>query len=65
MRQRYLLPLLFLSLLSAFSCSKKTGQDQAQTTTQAEGEEIDPYQNLVFNFDEPVVPASQVNRWST
>jgi uncharacterized protein YfaS (alpha-2-macroglobulin family) len=65
MRQRTLLPLLFLSLLSAFSCSKKSEQDQAQTTTQVEGEEIDPYQNLVFNFDEPVVPASQINHWDT
>jgi uncharacterized protein YfaS (alpha-2-macroglobulin family) len=65
MRQRYLLPLLFSTLISVFSCSKKAEQDQAQTTTQAEGEEIDPYQNLVFNFDEPVVPASQANRWDT
>ncbi|MVN77934.1 alpha-2-macroglobulin family protein [Hymenobacter sp. HMF4947] len=65
MRQRCLLPLLFLSLLSAFSCSKKTDQNQAAAASQAAGEEIDPYQNLVFTFEEPVVPASQVNHWDT
>ena len=66
MRHRRLLPLLFLSLLTTFSCSKKTDQEQTQTTTnQAEGEEIDPTQNLTFAFDEPVVPAGQNARWDT
>jgi uncharacterized protein YfaS (alpha-2-macroglobulin family) len=65
MRQRYLLPLLFLALTANFSCSKKASQEQADAATQAVGEEIDPTQNLVFSFDEPVVPASQAGRWDT
>jgi uncharacterized protein YfaS (alpha-2-macroglobulin family) len=65
MRQRYLLPLLFLALTATFSCSKKASQEQAEAATQAAGEEIDPTQNLVFSFDEPVVPASQAGRWDT
>ncbi|MDJ0365118.1 MG2 domain-containing protein [Hymenobacter sp. H14-R3] len=65
MRQRRLLPLLLLALLATFSCSKKDAQTQADAQAQAAGEEIDPYQNLVFSFDEPVVNASQVNRWDT
>ncbi|TDN37534.1 alpha-2-macroglobulin family protein [Hymenobacter sp. UV11] len=63
-RQR-LLPLLFLALLATFSCSKKDGQSQADAAAQAAGDEIDPYQNLVFSFDEPVVPAGQAGRWDT
>ncbi|MGI4737098.1 MAG: alpha-2-macroglobulin family protein [Janthinobacterium lividum] len=61
------LPLLLaLLLITTFSCSKKTNQEQASAaTSQAAGEEIDPYQNLVFSFDEPVVPASQGSRWDT
>jgi uncharacterized protein YfaS (alpha-2-macroglobulin family) len=65
MRQRYLLPLLFLAFSATFSCSKKASQEQASAATQAAGEEIDPTQNLVFSFDEPVVPASQAGRWDT
>ena len=65
MHQPRLLPLLFLALLATFSCTKKDDQNQADTATQAAGEEIDPYQNLVFNFDEPVVPAGQSSRWDT
>ncbi|GAA4508581.1 alpha-2-macroglobulin [Hymenobacter ginsengisoli] len=66
MRQRYLLPLLFLALTATFSCSKNTSQDQADAATaQAAGEEIDPSQNLVFSFDEPVVAATQAGRWDT
>jgi len=64
MRQRPLL-LLLLALVTTFSCSKKTGQEQADAAAQAAGEEIDPTQNLVFSFDEPVVPASQAGRWDT
>jgi uncharacterized protein YfaS (alpha-2-macroglobulin family) len=63
-RQR-LLPLLFPVLFATFSCSKKDAQTLADTAAQAAGEEIDPYQNLVFNFDEPVVPAGQAGRWDT
>jgi uncharacterized protein YfaS (alpha-2-macroglobulin family) len=65
MRQRYLLPLLFLAFSATFSCSKKASQEQASAAAQAAGEEIDPTQNLVFSFDEPVVPASQAGRWDT
>jgi uncharacterized protein YfaS (alpha-2-macroglobulin family) len=65
MRQRYLLPLFFLALTATFSCSKKPESEQASAAAQAAGEEIDPTQNLVFSFDEPVVPASQAGRWDT
>ncbi|MFC7670195.1 hypothetical protein ACFQT0_24630 [Hymenobacter humi] len=57
------LPLLLL-LLVAFSCSKKSAQEQV-ATEQSDGEEIDPYSNLVFTFDEAVVPDAQLNRWDT
>ncbi|QKG53422.1 alpha-2-macroglobulin family protein [Hymenobacter sp. BRD67] len=58
--------LLLLALLTAFSCTKKTDQLTADgATAQAAGEEIDPTQNLVFGFDEPVVPAGQSGRWDT
>jgi uncharacterized protein YfaS (alpha-2-macroglobulin family) len=65
MRQRSLLPLLFLALTATFSCSKKASQEQASAATQAAGEEIDPQQNLVFSFDEPVVAPTQAGRWDT
>ncbi|MEJ7659950.1 MAG: hypothetical protein WKG07_10155 [Hymenobacter sp.] len=55
---------MLLGLFATLSCSKKTDAEQ-DTAAQAAGEEIDPYQNLVFNFDEPVVPASQAGRWDT
>ena len=64
MRHRPLPLLLLLSLCATFSCSKKTATEQ-DAAAQAAGEEIDPYQNLVFNFDEPVVPAGQAGRWDT
>ena len=56
---RYLrLPLLvLLALLCA--CSKSGTDDAA-----AEGEEISPYQNIVFNFDEPL-GEGRVSRWDT
>ena len=57
------LPLLF-TLLLAFSCSKKTAREQA-AIEQTDGEEIDPYSNLVFTFDEAVVADAQLNRWDT
>ena len=66
MRLCRLLPLLFLAVSTTFSCSKKTDQERAQTTTAtADGEEIDPYQNITFAFDEPVAPATQEGRWDT
>jgi len=56
--------LLFLPLLVA-SCAKKAGPDQA-AVADGTGEEVDPYQNLVFRFDQPVVPGNQVGeRWDT
>ncbi|GAA3988417.1 alpha-2-macroglobulin family protein [Hymenobacter antarcticus] len=59
------LPLLFL-LLAASSCSKKTAQEQAtETAATTDGDEIDPYSNLVFTFDEKVVDEGQQNRWDT
>jgi uncharacterized protein YfaS (alpha-2-macroglobulin family) len=65
MHQRYLLPLLFLALTATFSCSKKASQEQASAAAQAAGEEIDPQQNLIFSFDEPVVAPTQTGRWDT
>ena len=66
MRPCRLLPLLLLPLLAMFSCSKKADQE-AQTTTsnQADGEEIDPYQNISFAFEEPVAPATPEGQWDT
>ena len=64
MRPRPLPLLLLLSLCVTFSCSKRTATEQ-DAAAQAAGEEIDPYQNLVFNFDAPVVPAGQAGRWDT
>ncbi|SFQ60519.1 alpha-2-macroglobulin family protein [Hymenobacter arizonensis] len=61
---RLSLLLLFLTLLAATSCSKKSAQEQA-ATEQTDGEEIDPYSNLVFTFDEAVVADAQLNRWDT
>ena len=58
------LPLL-LVLLAASSCSKKTAQEQAKAEIQTDGDEIDPYSNLVFTFDEQVVNEAQLNRWDT
>ncbi|WP_046245828.1 alpha-2-macroglobulin family protein [Hymenobacter terrenus] len=57
--------LLFLALFAASSCSKKTAQEQAAAQLQTDGDEIDPYSNLVFTFDEKVVDEAQQNRWDT
>ena len=65
MRPSRLLPLLLLPLFTTFSCSKKTDQEQAQTKASADGEEIDPYQNITFAFDEPVAPATPEGNWDT
>ena len=54
------LPLLLL--LAAFSCSKKTTQEQATAQAQTDGEEIDPHSNVVFTFDEKVVDEAQQSR---
>ncbi|GAA4016091.1 alpha-2-macroglobulin family protein [Hymenobacter fastidiosus] len=51
-------PLLVLLTL-LYACSKPD-----TTTSTAEGEEISPYQNIVFTFDEPV-GAGKVSRWDT
>ena len=66
MRIRRLPPLLFGALLATLSCSKTNPNDQpTSAASRANGEEIDPAQNLVFHFDEPVVPAGQNARWDT
>ena len=66
MRSRRFAPLLFVALLAVFSCSKTSPADQAGATSPAVGEEIDPSQNLVFTFDEPMAPAGQAGgRWDT
>ncbi|WP_310396252.1 MG2 domain-containing protein [Hymenobacter sp.] len=58
------LPLL-LVLLAASSCAKKTAQEQATAQAETDGDEIDPYANLVFTFDEKVVDEAQLNHWDT
>jgi uncharacterized protein YfaS (alpha-2-macroglobulin family) len=63
-RYRFL-PLLLLLLTATFSCSKKTAEEQAAETAQGDGDEIDPYANLVFTFDDKVVDDGQLNRWDT
>ncbi|GAB3580625.1 alpha-2-macroglobulin family protein [Hymenobacter daeguensis] len=65
MLARYRFLPLLLMLLAAASCSKKTAQEQAAETAQTDGDEIDPYSNLVFTFDEKVVDEGQQNRWDT
>lgn len=61
------LPLLLLaSLLTTFSCAKKTPEQQAtETAAETDGDEIDPHQNVVFTFGEGVVNEAQLNRWDT
>ncbi|MBC6612763.1 alpha-2-macroglobulin [Hymenobacter sp. BT507] len=52
------LPLLWLLLLLC-ACSKTT------SPTDPNGEEIDPYQNLVFEFDRAMVGPERQDRWDT
>ncbi|MBO3271566.1 alpha-2-macroglobulin family protein [Hymenobacter defluvii] len=52
------LPLLWL-LLFLCACTKTT------SPIAPNGEEIDPYQNLVFEFDQAVVEPEQQDRWDT
>lgn len=65
MLARYRFLPLLLMLLAAASCSKKTAQEQAAEMAQTDGDEIDPYSNLVFTFDEKVVDEARQNRWDT
>ncbi len=65
MLARYRFLPLLLMLLAASSCSKKTAQEQAAETAQTDGDEIDPYSNLVFTFDEKVVDEGKLNQWDT
>ncbi|GAB3855874.1 alpha-2-macroglobulin [Hymenobacter terrigena] len=65
MLARYRFLPLLLVLLAASSCSKKTAREQAAETAQTDGDEIDPYSNLVFTFDEKVVDEARQNRWDT
>ena len=63
---RYRFLSLLLVLLAASSCSKKTAQEQAaEVAATTDGDEIDPYANLVFTFDEKVVDEARQNRWDT
>ncbi|MDB5235798.1 MAG: hypothetical protein JWR44_2791, partial [Hymenobacter sp.] len=64
MLARYRFLPLLLMLLAASSCSKKSAQEQA-AQEQMDGEEIDPYSNLVFTFDDAVVDAGKINQWDT
>ncbi|UOR04059.1 alpha-2-macroglobulin family protein [Hymenobacter aerilatus] len=52
------LPLLWL-LLFLCACTKTT------STTDPNGEEIDPYQNLIFEFDQAMVGPEQQDHWDT
>ncbi|WP_197070480.1 alpha-2-macroglobulin family protein [Hymenobacter sp. DG25B] len=54
--------LSLLVLLALFGACSKTGSNAG---SDANGEEIDPYQNLVFQFDEDVVGKEQQDRWDT
>ncbi|AYA37278.1 alpha-2-macroglobulin family protein [Hymenobacter oligotrophus] len=59
-----LLRLPLLVLLALLCACSKPGED-ANTATAADGEEIDPYENLIFSFEEPVASEAQLNRWDT
>ena len=50
-------------LLATFFYSKKTAQEQATAQAQTNGDEIDPYLNVVFTFNEKVVNEIQQDRW--
>ncbi|WP_460675741.1 alpha-2-macroglobulin family protein [Hymenobacter coalescens] len=58
-----LLRLPLLVLLAMLCACSKNGADDAAASP--DGEEIDPYENLVFSFDEPVAAPAQLSRWDT
>ncbi|UYZ57552.1 alpha-2-macroglobulin family protein [Hymenobacter latericus] len=60
-----LLRLPLLVLLALLCACSKPGTDEQTANASADGEEIDPYENLVFNFEEPVAKETQLNRWDT
>ncbi|KUG09456.1 alpha-2-macroglobulin family protein [Solirubrum puertoriconensis] len=59
-----LLRLPLLVLLALLCACSKPGEN-TDNTASADGDEIDPYENLVFSFDEPVAKETQLNRWDT
>ncbi|MCC3158145.1 alpha-2-macroglobulin family protein [Hymenobacter sp. 15J16-1T3B] len=65
MTPNQLLRLPLLVLLALLCACSKPGTDDQATADAADGEEIDPYENVVFSFDEPVATESQLNRWDT
>ncbi|WP_400192122.1 alpha-2-macroglobulin [Hymenobacter sp. B81] len=56
-----LLRLPLLVLLALLCACSKPGTDSAS----ADGDEIDPYENLVFSFDKPVAAGVELSRWDT
>ncbi len=59
------LPLLLLPLCLTYSCTNDKKTTQTTTANGSDGDEIDPYSNVVFTFDGPVVDEAQQNRWDT
>ncbi|NVO30787.1 alpha-2-macroglobulin family protein [Hymenobacter lapidiphilus] len=53
-------PLLVLLALLGFACSRSE-----EGATDPNGAEIDPYQNIVFQFADAVVGPEQLDRWDT
>ncbi|GAB3831757.1 alpha-2-macroglobulin [Hymenobacter jeollabukensis] len=65
MTPNQLLRLPLLVLLALLCACSKPGADDQTAADAADGEEIDPYENVVFRFDEAVAAESQLNRWDT
>ncbi|MBC6988180.1 alpha-2-macroglobulin family protein [Hymenobacter sp. BT491] len=59
-----LLRLPLLVLLALLCACSRSGSDKDEAGASPEGEEISPYQNIVFTFDEPL-GQGKVSRWDT